>query len=200
MTPIRFANDILKPWDELNSLLCQQYAFQPDVSDISRMAGNIAVSIRHQIDFSELSDHEANKLSRAHQVIADSGDFWKHGKLRKEARNSPISVAAAFEYRSDEKYRFLRNIVSISHHSLGEYDFMVISAEAAKFWMSQRCFYIAWNGVPSIASAVYEDTARLKFDPKQCINLSCIQVKFFSKTEDGFLIPLNPPCVRFEVL
>jgi len=62
MTQHRFINDILKPWDELNSLLSQQYAFQPDLSDITRLAGNIAVSIRHQIDSSDLNDKQAHGI------------------------------------------------------------------------------------------------------------------------------------------
>lgn len=138
MTPHRFANDILKPWDELDSLLVQQFAFQPDISDISRLAGYIAVAIRHQVDFSNLSDKQANHLSQAHQLISDAGDYWKHGELRKEERNSPISVAAAFEYCEDGTFRFLRNIVTLNHRALGMHDFMEASSQAAKFWMGQR--------------------------------------------------------------
>ncbi len=199
MTPHRFINDILKPWDELNSLLSQQYAFQPDLSDITRLAGNIAVSIRHQIDSSDLNDKQANELSSAHQLISDAGDYWKHGNLRKEERNSPITVAAAFEYREDGTFCFIRNIVTLEHKSLGEHDFMLTSSEAAKFWMSQRGFAINWEGVTNVALPVYEPAARLKFDPKYCINMSSTQLKFFKMIEGKGLAPFDPPEVRFEV-
>lgn len=199
MTPRRFANDILKPWDELDSLLSQQYAFQPDISDISRLAGNIAVAIRHQIDFSDLTDKQANNLSQAHQLISDAGDCWKHGELRKEERNSSISVAAAFEYREDGTFRFLRNIVTLNHRSFGEHDFMVTSSEAAKFWMTQRGYSIEWSGAPNTAVSTYENAARLKFNSKYCIEMSSVQLKFFKRTGGDVLVPVDPPEVRFEV-
>ena len=198
MTPHRFANDILKPWDELDSLLVQQFAFQPDISDISRLAGYIAVAIRHQVDFSNLSDKQANHLSQAHQLISDAGDYWKHGELRKEERNSPISVAAAFEYREDGTFRFLRNIVTLNHRSLGMHDFMEVSSQAAKFWMGQKGYSIGWVGVPSTAEPTCESAARLKFNTKYCIEMSSVQLKFFKQIDD-VLVPFDPPEVRFEV-
>ncbi|MEZ8026118.1 hypothetical protein [Enterovibrio norvegicus] len=195
----RFINDIIKPWDELNSLLAHQYAFQPDLSDITRLAGNIAVSIRHQVDFAELNDKQANKLSLAHQVICDAGDYWKHGSLRKEERNCPITVAAAFEYTENGKFRFLRNIVTLTHKSLGESDFLETSAIAAKFWISQHGFNIEWSGTPTCAPQKFEQAARLKFDPRYCINMSSTQIKFFKKVGGGQFIPFDPPEVRFEL-
>ena len=199
MTPQRFANDILKPWDELNALLSQQYAFQPELSDVSRLAGNVAVAIRHQIDFSDLNDKQANELCHAHQLISDAGDYWKHGSLRREERNSPLSVAAAFEYREDKTFSFLRNILTINHSSLGEHDFMQTSAEAARFWMTQKGFSSEWKGESFLAPVIYENAARLKFDAKYCISMSSVQLRFFKKDRGGELIPVDPPEVRFEV-
>ena len=199
MTPARFANDILKPWDELNALLSQQYAFQPDLSDVSRLAGNIAVAIRHQIDFSDLNDKQANEQCPAHQLISDAGDYWKHGNLRREERNSPLSVAAAFEYCEDKTFRFLRNMLTIQHQSLGEHDFMQTSAEAAKFWMAQKGFSTEWKGEPLVAPVHYENAARLKFDAKYCISMSSVQLRFFQKNGSDEFIPVDPPEVRFEV-
>ncbi|MDQ6955790.1 MAG: hypothetical protein Q9M21_01205 [Mariprofundaceae bacterium] len=199
MTHHRFINDILKPWDELNLLLSQQYAFQPDLSDITRLAGSIAVSIRHQVDSSELNDKQINELSRAHQIISDAGDYWKHGELKKEERNSPITVAAAFEYREDKTFRFIRNIVTIEHKSLGSHDFMAASSEAARFWMSQNGYSLQWEGVPSVAPFVYNNAAKLKFNPKYCFSMSSVQLKFFKMTDTEGLIPFDPPNVRFEV-
>ena len=199
INPNQFTNDILKPWDKLNSLLAQQYAFQPDLSDITRLAGNIAVSIRHQIDFVSLNNKQANQLSQAHQIISDAGDYWKHGSLRKEERNCPITVAAAFEYAENGTFSFIRNIVTLSHNSLGESDFLITSAEAARFWISQHGFDLGWRGTPNCALPNFEQAARLKYDPKCCINMSSTQIKFFKKDANKKLIPFNPPEVRFEV-
>jgi hypothetical protein len=199
MTPHRFINDVLKPWDELNSLLSKQYAFQPDLSDVSRLTGNIAVSIRHQVDFSDLNDKQANELSPPHKLISDSGDYWKHGSLRKEERNSPITVAATFEYKDGPLFRFIRNALTIEHKSLGKHDFMVTSAEAARFWMSQHGFNIEWRGVPDVAPFVYEPSARLKFNSKYCVSMSSVQLQFLKIDGSSKLAPFDPPDVRFEV-
>ncbi|WP_415911300.1 hypothetical protein [Neptuniibacter sp. QD37_11] len=199
MNQRRFINDIIKPWDELNSLLSQQYAFQPDLSDITRLAGSIAVSIRHQVDFVELNDNQANTLSEAHRIICDAGDYWKHGSLRKEERNCPITVAAAFEYADNGTFRFIRNIASLTHNSRGESDFLETSVQAAKFWMSQHGFNVEWNGTPTTATPKFEFAARLQFNPKYCINMSSTQIKFFKRAANGELIPFDPPEVRFEV-
>jgi hypothetical protein len=199
MNPNRFINDILKPWDELNSLLVQQYAFQPDLSDVTRLAGNIAVALRHQIDFSHLNNKQANSLSLAHKVISDAGDYWKHGSLRSTERNCPISVASAFEYVDPGKVRFIRNISTLSHRSLGEYDFLLTASEAAKFWMSQHGFSVGWQGIPSCATSRLESAARLIFDPRYCINMSSVEMRFFKKSGDGELVPFDPPQVQFEI-
>jgi hypothetical protein len=199
MTPHRFINDILKPWDELNSLLSKQYAFQPDLSDVSRLAGNIAVSIRHQVDFSDLNDRQVNELSPSHKLISDAGDYWKHGNLRKEERNSTITVSAKFECKDGPVFRFIRNALTLKHRSLGKHDFMVAAAEAARFWMSQHGFNIEWRGIPDVAPFVYEKAARLKFNSKYCMNMSSVQLQFFKMNESSKLVPFDPPDVRFEV-
>jgi len=199
MTPQRFINDILKPWDELNALLVSQFAFQPDLSDVSRLAGNIAVSIRHQVDFSDLDDKQANQLSLSHKLISDVGDYWKHGKLRNELRNCPLSVSATFEYRDGPKFRFIRNIVMLEHVSLGNHDFMTVSAEAARFWMSQHGFNINWRGVPDHAKSVYEPVARMKLSPKYCVDLSSVRPQFLKIGRCNELVRFDPPDVKFEL-
>jgi len=56
VNPQRFVNDVVKPWDELNALLSQRYAFQPDLSDVTRLAGTLAVAIKHQADLAGYTD------------------------------------------------------------------------------------------------------------------------------------------------
>jgi hypothetical protein len=43
-------NDAVKPWDELNHLLAQPFAYRPDLSDITRLANSIAVVIKHMAE------------------------------------------------------------------------------------------------------------------------------------------------------
>jgi hypothetical protein len=99
-----FINDIVKPWEELNQLLVQRYAFQPDLSDVTRLAQALAVSIKHQIDIYGL---EIGKEPKAIQIdingdddarlISDFADTVKHRVLRNPSRQAQILVAALFE-------------------------------------------------------------------------------------------------------
>jgi hypothetical protein len=197
--PHRFTNDILKPWDELNDLLSLQYAFHPNISDITRLAGGIAVSLRHQTDSSTLTNQQANDLSIEHRVIADVADYWKHGNLRNENRNSPMTVVANFEYQ-DDKFSFIKNAITIQHRRLGEYDFMETSAEAAKFWMSQKGHNVDWLGTPKISEPKWDDMALLKFNSKYCIRMSEVRFRFYKKNSNGELELFDPPIVKFGVL
>ena len=199
MNPQRFINDIVKPWDELNSLLRENFAFQPDLSDITRLAGGIAVSIRHQVDFSTLDDKKANESCIAHRIIADTGDFWKHGSLRKEERNSPIAVSAAFEFSESLGFRFIRNIIFVEHKSLGTHDFMETSATAIKFWLTQHNININWQGAIIESQNHFESTARLGFNSKYCTSMSSVQLRFLKNNSDGSYTPIDPPEVKFEV-
>jgi len=199
MNQQRFINDIIKPWNELNSLLRENFAFQPELSDITRLAGGIAVSIRHQVDFSSIDDKQANESCPAHKIIADAGDYWKHGSLRKEERNSPITVSAAFEFSEPEGFRFIRNIICIEHKSLGAHDLMETSATAIKFWLNHHNINLTWQGTTLESQNHFEPTARLGFNPKYCTSMSSVQLRFLKKNADGTYAPIDPPDVKFEV-
>lgn len=199
MNAQRIINDIVKPWDELNSLLRENFALQPDLSDITRLAGGIAVAIRHQVDFSPLDDKQANQLCTSHRIISDAGDYWKHGNLRNEQRNSPITVSAAFEFSESLGFRFIRNIICVEHKTLGVHDFMETSATAIKFWLNQHNININWQGAVLECQNNFEPKARLRFNPKYCILMSNIQLRFLKRNSDGTYTPTDPPEVKFEV-
>ena len=74
MNPQRFVNDVVKPWDELNVLLSQRYAFQPDLSDVTRLAGTLAVAIKHQADLAGYADRSAiDAASLDNKLMSDVG-------------------------------------------------------------------------------------------------------------------------------
>jgi hypothetical protein len=49
---IRLITYLAKPWDELNEFLTQRFAFQPEISDVTRWAGALAAAIKHQAEIS----------------------------------------------------------------------------------------------------------------------------------------------------
>lgn len=199
MTAIRFFNDIVKPWDELNGLLAKRLALQPDLSDVTRLAGSLAVAIRHQVDILGMKDSEANAECFEHSVISDTADFWKHGSLRKQERNNYFSTESFFEYESGKGFSFLRNALFVEHVSLGKHDFLQTSLAAIYYWINKRGFNVAWQGAVRENPTEFFEEAFLNFESEKCISVSQVRLGFFSKQPNGLLESVNPPEVRFAV-
>ncbi|MBD0785810.1 hypothetical protein HUO09_05620 [Vibrio sp. Y2-5] len=198
MNKNRFINDVIKPWEELNLLLVKQFAFQPDLSDVTRLAGGISIALRHQVDFSELSDRQTNEMCFSQNLIVDAGDYYKHGELRNTSRNCPMVVVSNFEYK-DNEFAFLRNTVLIEHYTHGSYDFMKESLKAIQFWIQQHGYEITWQSEIKFAPRCFQHEAMLKFDPKYCFEMSSTRIQFFKENNAGALEPYSPEEVRFAV-
>jgi len=200
VNPQRFVNDIVKPWDELNALLSQRYAFQPDLSDVSRLAGALAVAIKHQADLAGYEDRSRiDAASGDNKLMSDVGDFWKHGPLRDSGRNNSLSVSAMFEYDPGRGFRFLRNGLFIQHATLGEHDFMHTSLAAIRYWLTIQRIGLSWSGAVAEGPAEFHPTAFLHYDPRYCISMSSTQFRFFARSGGGDLVPTDPPEVRIEI-
>jgi hypothetical protein len=200
MNPQRFLNDVVKPWDELNTLLSQRYAFQPDLSDVTRLAGALAVAIKHQADLAGYTDRSAiDAASLDNKLMSDVGDFWKHGPLHDSGRNNSLSVSAMFEHDPGRGFRFLRNGLFIQHATLGERDFMSTSLAAISYWLTAQRIGLSWSGTVAESPAEFHPTAFLHYDPKYCISTSSTRFRFFARSRGGDLVPNDPPNVRVEI-
>lgn len=199
MSDLRFLNNIAKPWDELNALLAERIALQPDLSDVTRLAGSLAVSIRHQVDAAGLKDQVANSESLEHRIIADTADYWKHGPLRNSDRNNQLSTEAFFEYEAGKGFSFIRNALFVEHASLGKHDFLVTSLAAIRFWIKRRQIATTWSGTVKENMPEFHPTAFLTFDPNRCISMKQTRLGFFSRRSNGSWARIDPPKVRFEV-
>lgn len=194
----RLINDVVKPWDELNALLVQRFAFQPDLSDVTRLASALAVSIKHQVDLRGISRSAVDSASDANRIMSDVADVAKHGQLRDPSRNNRLSVASCFEYAAGRGFRFIRNAISIEHATSGELDFMTTALAAAQYWMHFLAFTLNRKLAIAEASDEFFPSAYLYFNPKYCINMKQTRLKFFEK-KDGSYRPVDPPQVMFEV-
>jgi hypothetical protein len=199
MSGLRFLNDVAKPWDELNRLLSERLALQPDLSDVTRLAGTLAVAIRHQVDVAGIKDALANSECIEHRLITDTADFWKHGALRQPERNNRLSTEAFFEYAPDKGFSFIRNALFVEHASLGKHDFMTTSLGAIKYWIKKRGIATAWSGSVHENPQEFHPTVFLRFDPARCISMDQVRLGFFSRQPDGSWVRVAPPEVRFEV-
>ena len=199
MSALRFLNDVAKPWDELNSLLGERLALQPDLSDVTRLAGALAVAIRHQVDAAGLKDVEVNTESLEHRVISDTADFWKHGSLRNPGRNNHFSTEAFFEYDPDKGFSFIRNALFVEHSSLGKRDFLQTSLTAIRYWINKRGLSTTWQSVVRENAEEFHPEAFLNFDSGRCISMDRVRLGFFSRATNGSLERVNPPEGRFAV-
>lgn len=199
MSVLRFLNDVVKPWDELNALLAKRLALQPDLSDVTRLAGSLAVAIRHQVDTIGLKDSEVNKECFQHRIISDTADFWKHGSLWDQNRNNRFSTEAFFEYENGKGFSFLRNALFVEHISLGKHDFLSTSLAAIYYWNNKQGFNIAWQGCVHENPTEFHEEAFLNFESEKCISMSQVRLGFFSRKTNGLLERIDPPGGRFVV-
>lgn len=199
MSSLRFLNDIVKPWDELNALLAKRLALQPSLSDVTRLAGSLAVAIRHQVDTARLKDSEANAECFEHRIISDTADFWKHGPLRNPDRNNKFSTEAFFEYENRKGFSFLRNALFVEHVSLGKHDFLQTSLMAIYYWINKRGLNLTWRGAVLENPTEFHEEAFLNFESEKCISMDQVRLGFFSRQANGSLERVDPAEVRFAV-
>ena len=204
---LKFLNDIAKPWDELNALLIERYAFQPDLSDVTTRVSAIATAIKHQVDILAVDlgckpkkiQLEVDAESDSVRLMSDVSDAAKHVVLRDPDRQNNIFVAAMFEVNLEGHFSFLRNGVFIEHASLGRHDFMSTALSAIEYWSRKRTLNLAWSGKVREAGIEFFPTAFLHFDPKYCINMSSTRIVCHRRDDAGNLQPFDQEEIRFEV-
>lgn len=196
---IQFLTNVVKPWDELNALLAQRLAFQPEISDVTRLAGTLAVAIKHQPEAAKVDPKLVLGESPENRIMSDVGDAWKHGTLTDPARRNRITVGAQFECNSENKYRFLRNVLTVHHASQGDLDFMETSGAAIAYWIGRLKLGVNWQPQLAEGPAEFHDEAFLFFDPKYQIRMSATNLRVVRRTADGALVPYDPPEIRFAV-
>jgi hypothetical protein len=143
---IRFITEIIKPWEELNIKFSTILSMNPNINDFITSAQGLTMSIKHLPE--NIFGHNPNDLAkenRAYEIIHDLGDSIKHGQLRKQERQSSISVSTMFERSSDAKYRFLRNRITIMHSTYGKIDFMECAMDASKFVSEKIDVRTSWD-------------------------------------------------------
>ena len=197
----RFITYLVKPWDELNELLSKPFAFQPELSDITRLAGSLAVAIRHQPEIANVDKSVTISESKEQKIMRDVADAWKHGILDQPNRRNALSVGAQFECNQDNHFRFLRNIITVDYEDpeMGKFDFMTMSREAIQYWIGKMKLQIEWRPMIAEGPSEFYEWASLYFNPKYQVNMNKTNIKTFCRNPDGDLIPYNPPNVKLAV-
>jgi len=195
----RFLTNIVKPWDELNTLLSQRYAFQPEISDVTRLAGSLSVAIKHQAEVAGVSRTETDNESDENRLMSDVADAWKHGELKNPKRNNSLSVGSQFECNENNQFRFIRNIVTIKHQTDGALDFMETSKAAIQYWINKLSIPISWNPSILVSDMEFHEEAYLFFNPKYQVSMGSTNLQIVKRNNANQLIPYDSPEVRFAV-
>jgi len=195
----RFITNIVKPWEQLNALLAQRNALQPDISDATRMAGSLAIEIKHQAELAGLTTTSVLADSIAYGIMSDVADAWKHGKLRDSTRDNSLVVGSQFEGNDEGKFRFMRNVITIEHASFGKLDFITTSHDAILYWIQKLKLPIKWSPVIAEGPPEFHDEVFLHLNTKYQVSWSAMKIMFFRQSENGELIPYDPPQWKFAL-
>lgn len=199
---LRFKTTILKPWSELCELLTKQLVFQPEMGAPIAKAGDLAVAIKHLPESYPQFKGDFKKESLDFKLVDDVADGWKHGSqtLSTKTRRHDLKIQSVFEISDDdEKFKFIKNSLVVTHASCGTFDFLEVSSRAIKFWMHKAGLQPEWNGEVKVAESSYDEKAKLYYDKDYQIDLESFTLCIV-KNIGGVMTPYDAPLVKFEVV
>lgn len=198
----QFLNDAVKPWDELNELLAKPFAYQPEISDVTRLANAIAVAIKHQSEHSNAKRGQVDLESIANRLMSDVADGWKHGrqKLNDESRRHEMKVVSRFEVNEINRFRFVRNRVVVEHASLGNVDFMIHARDAIRYWFQKMDWAIQWSGQLLSGPLLFQESATVYYDSRQQIGMDSTRIEMVRRRADGIFQLVDVEQIKFVVL
>ena len=189
---IRFATEIVKPWEQLNIVLCQAFSMEPKMNDFIIKANSLAVSIKHIAEaLLKIKPAQLIPDSRWYEIISDLADSSKHGTLHKPERECSLVVSSMFERNSEAKVRFLRNRISINHNTYGKIDFMQCSMESALFVAEKLNFKSNWAPKLLEKSEEFNNEIKVHASPTQQVSFNSFQLEFVEKNENGEYINVD---------
>ena len=198
----QFLNDAVKPWDELNVLLAKPFAYQPEISDVTRMANSIAVAIKHQSEHWGSTRLQVDNESLANSLMSDVADGWKHGgqKLRDHTRHNRMEVVSRFEVDEANRFRFVRNRILIAHASLGNVDFMVYARDAMRYWFQKMDVAIEWGGQLLSGPLLFHENATVFYDSRQQIGMDSVRIEMVRRSANGAFQLIDVESIKFVLL
>ena len=206
-----FINNLVKPWNELASLLLKPYSLDPKFSDPIISGRSLAIATAHQFDAYKsetgifITDAELLEASKESMRIKDLSNTIKH-VTRTRGHSAEINGISAQVILNDEKkFCFLRNQIIYNHENDGECDLLDDIQKSIYYWAEKRGIDISmienWSGSPiSIQPAAPSDAITLFYDPKICIHQKSQGLKLFKVDETGQLEPTDHDEITFQVI
>ena len=194
---IKVINDILKPWDELNDLLAKPYAYESELNDATRMAGNLAIALKHQCDLEKESRKAIDPISLENKIMSDVADMVKHHSLRDKTRENKLSTVTAFEcIETESKFKFLRTIIYIEYFDGRKFDFIIESTKAINFWITHLNLNISKQRVVKLCDNDFQNEAILHYNPAKCVHMKSTRIQTYRKNSNGNLELFDPKNVK----
>ena len=194
---IKFLNDIIKPWDELNDLLSKPYAYELGLNDVTRMAGNLAIAIKHHRELTKIERIEINKESPSNKIMSDIADMIKHHGLADKNRENEFSISSIFECFNN-KFKFLRTLISVKYNGGVEFDFALEAINAMNVWAIRNGWVLPRKLEIKLCEDGFKDKAILRYESSKSIYMQSTQMRFFKRNAAGVLEPYDPENLAFE--
>jgi hypothetical protein len=195
---LRFATDIIRPWERLNQELINQNSIDSEVSDFINNATNLAVKLSHFGEVAGRKDIRTNKKSIPFNIIVDLADAIKHNDVNPD-RNTRLYISSLFEGTEEGAFRFIRNSIKVTHNKYGLFDFLQISKEAANFVLTNLNLIIYWNPPLLEAPPIFSDKVFLGVYFEHQITWTGLNIEFFKRNDIGELVHYDPPSWLFEL-
>ena|SRR5258708_4759438 len=195
---IKFLNDIIKPWHELNDLLSKPYAYEPGLNDATRMAGNLAITIKHQCDHEKAERQKIDNESASNRIMSDVADMIKHHELGDKKRENGLSLSSMFECSGD-RFKFLRTRITVKYTNGNEFDFVVEAINAMNFWANRNGWALPKQLEIKFCEEGFKNKAVLSYESSKSIYMQSVQINFFQRNATGVLEPHDPENLAIEL-
>lgn len=196
---LKFATDIIRPWERLNQELVNQNSIDSDVSDFISEAVSLAIKLSHFAEAAGRKDIRTNKKLIAFNVIVDIADAAKHNDVVNTDRSNRLYISSLFEGTEEGMFRFIRNSIKVQHSKYGLFDFLQLAKEASSHIFTSLNLVIFWN--PSILEApfIFTDKVFLGIYFTHQITWSGLNIEFFKRDTLNELVHYDPPSWIFEL-
>ncbi len=197
--PLKFVNDIIRPWENLNQLLVIQNSIDHSLSEIITTAEDLSIKLSHFPEAVGQSSLRTNKSSIAFNIVVDIADASKHDKLSDVNRNNNLTISSIFEGNEEGLFRFIRNKINIDHSRYGKSDFLEVFKKAVNFIITKLQLGLFWD--PDILDApnLFTDKVFLSIHYQHQVTWTGLKIEFVKKNEHGELVHFDPPEWLFEL-
>ena len=205
MTPEehKFRDRVIVPLQSLSEALTDPYHRNQDWSRLHGDAQSLAVSISHIpesiVERNSSWNWQTERATAENQcpeykMIRDYGDTAKHQELRNPDREGKITAMCVYESLPDQRFQFLRVVLTLDFPDGRKIDFVECAAAAVDYWIDHKFnrFDKFSQHLPLFSKREPSKNVEIWFDPKETNNQKMI-LHIVKRNESGELVPTDVP-------